>query len=550
MYQPNFRKQLNSGLYQALIWGIFLIGLWLIVIRPLGPGLARIPGDLADSRFNNYILEHFFRWVTGLDKSYWNATFFYPFPQTISFGDNLLGSAPIYALFRWSGLDMQTAFQGWYILGYLFNYAAAVGVLLRLKLKPLAVVVGAFFFAFGLPLLSQELHLQLFYRFCVPLTCLCLWEFSQQPRLLSLLAASFFLVWQCYLSIYIGIFLFLLLVTLVVLLPFFTTASKFKERISYWPLRLKEAWIHASRTGRMLSFLGFCAVIAGWMVLFLPYYQNSKAYGFSRTWDVVELMLPRVQSYFLADHSALWIFVSKLFPDFPLRYEHQLFPGFAVVILLVTGIFWRFSTKNRTIAMLHLWAVLVLVVLTLDIGGFSLYRGLWWLPGLNSIRAVSRIQLVLMWPMGLFIAVVIDAFLRLPNQRYKIMTVMAVLYTVLIIAEPALFFHTTFLKTDAQSRLVELREQIPASTPQNPVLFVVDRNGSPWWWTEIDGMLLAQELGWPTLNGYSGNFPWGFDRANTGVDLPQRIQSYMQHAKITDPSFFEGLMKRVVSIGN
>ncbi len=550
MRQSILKKHFSDGLDQALIWAIFLLGLWLVVIRPLGPNLARIPGDLADLRFNNYILEHFFRWVSGLDKSYWNAPFFYPYPQTISFGDNLLGSAPFYAMFRWAGLDLETAFQGWYILGFLFNYAGAVFVLLRLKLKPLAVAVGAFFFTFGLPLLAQELHLQLFYRFCVPIACLFLWEFSQKPRLVNLVAVLFFFVWQCYLSIYIGIFLFLLLVTLAVLLPFSKPSTKLKESFAYWPLRFREAWFQISRPGRILTLFGIISLGTGLMILFLPYYQDLKTYGFSRTWDVVELMLPRVQSYFLADHSALWIFISNRFPDFPLRYEHQLFPGFAIVILLILGIVWRFSTKNRAVAMLHFWAFLVLVALTLDVRGFSLYRALWWLPGLNSIRAVTRIQLVLMWPEGLFIAVVMDALLRLPNQRFKIMGLIVMIYTGLIIAEPALFFHTTFFKADAQARLTELRSQIPVSVPENPVLFVTDRNGGPWWWTEIDGMLLAQKLGWPTLNGYSGNFPWGFDQANQHIQLPERIRSYMQFANITDGSFYDNLMRRVVSIGN
>jgi hypothetical protein len=550
MSQSTLRKRFYPGLDQALIWAIFLLGLWLVVIRPLGPHLVRIPGDLADSRFNNYILEHFFRWVSGLDKSYWNAPFFFPYAQTIAFGDNLLGSAPFYALFRWAGLDRETAFQGWYLLGFLLNYAAAVFVLARLSLKPLAVAAGAFYFTFGLPLLAQELHLQLFYRFCVPLACLYLWEFSRQPRGRKLVLVLFFFVWQCYLCIYTGIFLFLLLITLAALLPFSTPSLTFRERLTYWPLKVREAWLENSRFGRIQAALAMVGLSVALLALFLPYYQSSNEYGFARTWDIIELMLPRPQSYLLADHSALWIMVSNLFPDFPLRYEHQLFPGFAIAIVLILGVLWRFASKNRPLAMLHFGAVLVLMLLTLDIGGLSLYRVVWWLPGFNSIRAVTRIQLVLMWPVGLIIAVVMDALLRLPSQRSKIMGIIVVVYTGLIIAEPVLFFHTTFSKADAQARLVELRAQIPASTPEEPVLYVSDQNGSPWWWTEIDGMLLAQELGWPTFNGYSGNFPWGFERANQDIQLSERIQSYIQFAKISDGAFYDGLMERLVSIGN
>ncbi len=113
-------KLIRKIIDHAPVWILFLLGLWLVILRPLGPHLALVPGDLGDARFNNYVLEHFFHWVTGLTRDYWDAPFFFPFHQTITFSDNLLGSAPLYALFRWTGLDRESAFQGWYLLGY-FN---------------------------------------------------------------------------------------------------------------------------------------------------------------------------------------------------------------------------------------------------------------------------------------------------------------------------------------------------------------------------------------------------------------------------------------------
>ena len=45
----------------APVWSAFILGMWLVIIRPLGPQLALVPGDLGDARFNNYVLEQFFR---------------------------------------------------------------------------------------------------------------------------------------------------------------------------------------------------------------------------------------------------------------------------------------------------------------------------------------------------------------------------------------------------------------------------------------------------------------------------------------------------------
>src|SRR5512133_579316 len=169
---------LRGRIYWFEILTIFFFSLWLIVIRPLGPNLTRMPGDLGDARFNSYTLEHDYRRITGDDSSLWNAPFFYPYSQTLTFSENHFGSMLFYAIFRGLGLDREPAFQAWYLLSFLLNYGAAVFVLHKLKLNPLAIGLGAFFFTFGLPVLGQENHVQLIYRFCIPLACYSLWQFS------------------------------------------------------------------------------------------------------------------------------------------------------------------------------------------------------------------------------------------------------------------------------------------------------------------------------------------------------------------------------------
>jgi hypothetical protein len=541
--------RLRRVIDQAPVWILFILGLWLVILRPLEPHLALVPGDLGDTRFNNYVLEHFFRWVTGLTRDYWNAPFFFPFQQTISFSDNLLGSAPFYVLFRWAGLDRASAFQGWYILGCVLNFAAASYVLWRLKLKPLAVGTGAFFFAFGLPLLAQENHAQLLYRFCVPLVCFLLWRFYQVPRLRTLVSLGAWLVWQFYLTIYMGIFLLLLLAVLMILLPFCVPAQTVWQRLAVLPRRLSESWSQAYLTGRILAVTALAVLGLGFMAMILPYYRITRIYVFYRSSAEISPMLPRLQSYLLADHSQLWSSTASIFSSLPLRHEHQLFPGLAVLAMVLAGIAGRFHTENRRLAWLHIGAALVLVALTLEVHGFSLYRLVWWLPGLNGFRAVTRIILVVMWPLSLFTAWAVDGFVQRYNQQHRWMQAFAYLITGLLVVESIFYTHSTYAKADAQARLDDLRQQIPAMVPANPVLIVVRNQQESFWLTEIDAMLLAQELGWPTLNGYSGNFPPGFAPADSCKQLPARIKGYMDYAGISSPSFYLGIMKRVVPLG-
>jgi hypothetical protein len=547
----NYRltRLLRRVIDQAPVWLLLILGMWLVVLRPLGAHMALVPGDLGDARFNNYILEHFFRWVTGSTRDYWNAPFFFPFQQTITFSDNLLGSASFYALFRWAGLDGATAFQGWYILGYFLNYIAASYVLCRLKLKPLAIGVGAFSFTFGLPLLAQENHAQLLYRFCIPLACFSLWRFYQMPRLKYLICLGAWLVWQFYLTIYMGIFLSLLLAILFVLLPFFVPAQTFLQRLALWPRCLIESWSKAHLTGRLLAVAAAAVLSFGFVTLILPYYRTSRILGFSRSWAEVFTMLPRIQSYLLADNSQLWSSIASFLPDFPLRWEHQLFPGLAVLALVSAGIVMRFHTENRWLAWLHLSAALTLIALTLEVHGFSLYQLVWRLPGMSSVRAITRIMLVVMWPISLFIAWVIDGLILRFSQQRRWMQAAVYLVAGLLVMESVFYTHSTYSKADAQSRLNNLTQQIPAIVPANPILFVAENQQEPFWAKEIDSMLVAQELGWSTLNGYSGNYPPGYTTSNSCTQLPMRIKNYMDFAGISNESYYLEIMKRVVPIG-
>jgi hypothetical protein len=549
LMNTSITRRLGKVIDQAPVWILLILGMWLVVLRPLGAHLVLIPGDLGDARFNNYILEHFFRWVTGLAGDFWNAPFFFPFQQTITFSDNLLGSAPFYALFRWAALDQESAFQGWYILGYILNFIAASYVLWRLELKPLAIGAGAFFFAFGLPLLAQENHAQLLYRFCIPLTCFSLWRFYQSPRLKTLICLGVWLVWQFYLTIYMGIFLSFLLAVLIVLLPLFVPAHTFLQRIAVWPRCIIESWSKARLTERIFTITAMGVLGFGFAYLILPYYHASRIYGFSRSWLEVLAMLPRIQSYLLADNSQLWSSTASLLADFPLRWEHQLFPGLAIVALVLAGIAMRFNTKNRWLAWLHLAAALTLITLTLEVHGYSLYRLIWPLPGMGSVRAVTRIMLVVMWPISLFIAWVIDGFMQRFSQQRRWMQSAAYLVVCLLAVESVFYAHSTYNKADAQSRLSNLAHQIPAIVPTNPVLFVAENQQEPFWAKEIDAMLLSQDLGWPTMNGYSGNYPPGSTRSDTCEQLPARIKSYMDFAGISGESFYLEMMRRIVPLG-
>ena len=123
------RRQFSILFYWLLTVLLLVFGYWSIAIKPLGQNLSRIQGDLGDARLNNYILEHDYLWLTGKEKSLLDAPFFYPYPKTVAYSENHFGSMLFYSAFRSMGLDRETAFQYWFLLGYLLCLITAVMVL-------------------------------------------------------------------------------------------------------------------------------------------------------------------------------------------------------------------------------------------------------------------------------------------------------------------------------------------------------------------------------------------------------------------------------------
>jgi hypothetical protein len=316
--------------------------------------------------------------------------------------------------------------------------------------------------------LAQEGHAQLIYRFSIPLASFFLCQFFYTPKLKTLAMLVLFLVWQFYLSIYLGVFLSLFLLVLGILLPFSLPAITILSRLVSWPQKLSQAWNQGSLAERIV-FLFITPGLGAFLFLLLwPYYEVSKQYGFFRPWADVDVMLPQLQSFFFADQSQIWGSLSKLLGEVPFRWEHQLFPGITILSLIAIGIAGKFYSKNSRLAWLHLGACVLLITVTLNINGYSAYWLLWKIPGVNSLRAITRIQLVLMWPLAFFSAWVInEIILRAQQKAYWLYAIVFVLMSLLIV-ESTLFTHVSYTKANSVSRLVYLKQRIPTTllTPE------------------------------------------------------------------------------------
>jgi hypothetical protein len=502
----------------ACALALLLAGLYGYPLRNFA-GFTAVPGGLGDARFNAFVLEHVYRWISGLEPSLWSPRIFFPFANALALSDSHLGTAPVYAAFRVLGLARETAFDGWFLVGNIATFLGCYWALRRFGLDPLPAGVGAFAFTFGSPALAQLGHAQLLYRFAIPPALFALWQSFETRRALPLWRLAPWTAIQFLCSIYLGLFLvYLLIVGGLALLM-----------LHGWrPLAAILASLRtetAARWGLLIGSLVLALCAVG--LLMQPYLRASIDYGFGPRLTAIAEMLPRPVSYLLADTNAFYGPVSRRLGAVPMRHEHQMFFGLAIWVGLVAGIATTIAAPRwRRLGLFTLIALGGLGLATLSVDGLSLYLVLAPLPGVGAIRAVSRVALVMLLPVGILAGLGVQGMLDWLRARARPAAVAAAIAVTLLLPIETLLEPVNNTPIAGwRQRLAALRSKLPQPMADRAILFVTS-NADDSTKTDIDAMLLAQELGIPTLNGYSGGGPPGYGPSFTCVTAEQRLAGY------------------------
>ena len=381
----------------------------------------------------------------------------------------------------------------------------------------------------------------------MPLAVLGLMQARDRRSLRPLSLAAFWTVWQFYCSIYIGYFLVLLLVALVLAQALCATAGPVAGLRS-WPRSVARAWAAQPRHDR-LAFVATMAVAGAAMAaLFKPHGLAGHVYGFHRPWWEVASMLPRPVSYLLSTNSRLWPATSRWFADLPLPWEHALFLGIAPFVVAGTSVILRLTKRTRfdRLAFTVALAWLMLIAGTLYLDGFTLYRPIAALPGVDAIRAMTRIVLVMLFPAGIVVASSIDAILaaRLPGWL-RAGTVGA--FAGLLMFEASFIQPVTVSKQVLRDRIGTIEALLPAHLPEAPILLLGPMHGTIDDERQLDAMLFAQERGWPTINGYSGNWPPFYVSPTDCVDGIADLTRGLEFFKRAPER--EAMAKRILPLG-
>ncbi|MBL0341441.1 MAG: hypothetical protein IPP71_11150 [Bacteroidetes bacterium] len=305
----------NKLLNKIIPLVLVIAGLYCVPITLFDFDLTKIPGDLGDARFNNYILEHGYLFFSGQIEHYWDGQFMYPYKNVIALSDNLLGTVPIYSIFRMMDIDRETSFQFWFITIFALNYICCYWALKKWSGNTILSAVGAYIFAFGLYNHGQIFHAQIFPRFIAPLVFYWAWKFFKEKESKFLIMTLIGLIYQFYCGVYLGFLL------IYVLLFFFIAYM-----LVYRDLDMFKQYTNRNILLKHLSIVIFTILV--FLPLILPYYEVSKITGV-RSFDAAFNSLPRLQSYFFTSPaSVLWDFLYPItaftFPDW---WNHFLFTG-------------------------------------------------------------------------------------------------------------------------------------------------------------------------------------------------------------------------------
>lgn len=527
---------LSVALAGAFGWAV---GMLLQLHPMLLSGFRRVQGDWGDARLDGYILEHGYRWLTGIPghERFWSPPIFYPAPNTGAYSDVLLGVAPLYWPWRLAGFAPDSAFQLWMLCAATLNFVSAFVLFSRgFRCRPFASAVGALLLSFAAIRSSQVMHAQLIAHWYIVLAIFALLRvFEPEPELRAgvtiierrsgwVFALAAALVAQLYSSYYYGWFLGLALCL-----------------AALWSLALPGARRRLALTIRANArAIGAAAVLAALALApLVSHYMSAEHDVGVRSFAAVEPLLPRMESWaYLGNDSRLygWLAQNEIFRSLPLEHEHRLGLGVATALLAAFGL-WL-ARRRQSVQLVILVPLTMALLATEWPGGFTLWRAVYLVvPGAAALRAVSRIGIAILFPASLGVALIVNAISRARRiapsraavqlgRRDRRRRALAVAAIVAVIVAEQVGAPRSYDKLEGRARVARVAAEIGASC--DAFLYTTIGGSDDPWRYHADAMWASMERGVPTINGYSGNKPpgWGF------YDI--RVQSVEQDSVISD----------------
>lgn len=498
---PEQYKKYISRVLPALV---YLFGLWYFCFRILGPSMEFVPGDMGDSRFINFLLEHGYQWSIGNADSFWNAGFMYPFENAVALSDNMIGTMPFYGIWRMFGISHETSYQLWWIIICSLNYWSAYYVMKRWFSRWDLAIIAAWIFAFTIFNLGQINYMQMMIRFMVPIVLYSGVKMVETSQVKYFAMFALGIVYQFYGVIYTGFFLMYFSLFVIILYAILT-----KKYLFFVPLFKKQALLYTS-VATVVSVLAM-------LWLMLPYYEMSEQLGL-RTYEEVRWNVPVILSFFFPSESSYtWqVLNENCRPDIPIWWIHYTFPGMLPLITMLGIPFMWIYWKIRKVTISKLTWTISIIAFIVFLGFIRTYDGqtffalLFRLPGFNSMRVLNRFMNVEIF---LLIVLLVSLAIKLPRKWSVLLFILVVIDNAFV---PSLVIREEkALLTDRRESLVALIEE--SIEPYHDAYVVMDTTQPNFFITQIDAMVASTYIQKPAVNGYSSGCPGEFGQFFTEV---------------------------------
>lgn len=506
---------------RVLPWLVAILGIWYFCLRILGPGLEYIPGDKGDARFIHYLLEHGYLYLKGEQASFWSASFMYPYPHTIAISDNMMGTLPIYTLWRSMGFTMETSYQLWWIVIAILNFVSAYWVAKKWSGSTLAAVIIAWIFAFTLFNLAQLNYMQMLIRFPVPLALYFGVKMIDSSSWKHMVSYAAMIVLQFYCVMYTGFFLFYFSIGFLLLYLIISRRWKFFTEIFS-----RSQWWISTLVILTSSFL--------LLILMKPYMQTAHEMGL-RLFGEVKWNIPVWQGYFFAHHaSTVWGGMGEnMAPsvgDWWLQYAFAgmipLLVLLSIPVVLIYGRIRKVKIDPLLLTLLITSLIIALLFIRTDTG-YTLYALIFKLPGMNSMRVMNRFMNVEL----LFLLLILLFWIR-DLKPWKL-----AVFSLLVFADTS-FDATEVVRTSKKEmitkrtevlRLVELNRK-----PHHRAFAWIRTDQTPCY-NHLDAMMASLHTDLPTVNGYSSTCPDAFGEF-FNMDTQAGLERWLMHNNI-NPRF-------------
>lgn len=499
------------------IVGAWLVGALFFFSAQWTSGFDRIMGNTGDTRLQVYLNEQWFLVLRGT-QPWRNPPFFYPVKGILGYTDTFFLYEIFFAPFRLLRAEPFLAFQLTIIASSLMGFVCFVILARMLFHAPLILaLVGALVFTFANSLWVHPGSAQLFGIYFTPpiaLIGLEAWRLRQRRPLVSILLGGVF-------GLLCALFLFS--TYYVAWLSIFAGVVVFVLSFAFAPRVMTTEVARALQTGwRSLlgGVVGFALGIIPFLLTYVPVLNQlgARTYGnalfYAAKWNDVINVGPG---------NVLWgrLLHNSWSAPSPASYEVSFAITPILMLTIVLGtivILWvvltraaRFTASLRvTLALCCSVILFVLLPINTQIG--SLWVVVWHLPGATAIRAIDRLQV----PANLVAAFALVGLgtegLR-HWQRLRTSLVLRVIAVILLMVIMAEQLNTTSASQMHRSAQIALLASVPPKPAGCTSFFVTDsvRNHLFFYEYETEAMMISQRLGIPTINGYSGDNPPGWN---------------------------------------